>query len=220
MNYIAIIGDIMGSRKLEDRKYVQKKLLDTLNEINSQYEHVIAAKFLITLGDEFQGLLYVSDQTVTIMKEIQFKMHPVKIRFGVGIGTITTEINPDAAIGADGPAFYAARSAIESVKKEEKTLKRQSTDAIVAYGTGSNEELEEINCIFRYMKMINDSWSEPERKTIEDMSTHHDGQEKSAKRLGVSQSTVARRLQNSYYQNYLTAEAIVNRAVCKAGETR
>lgn len=37
-------------------------------------------------------------------------MYPVSIRFGIGFGDISTDIDMDAAIGADGPAFYAARN--------------------------------------------------------------------------------------------------------------
>ena len=55
--YIAIIGDIKNSKELEDRKNIQVKLKTVLNEVNEKYKLVISAKFMITLGDEFQGLL-------------------------------------------------------------------------------------------------------------------------------------------------------------------
>ena len=55
--YIAIIGDIKNSRKIDNRKEVQTKLNGVLDEINQTYCEEIAAGFLITLGDEFQGLL-------------------------------------------------------------------------------------------------------------------------------------------------------------------
>jgi hypothetical protein len=44
-------------------------------------------------------------------------MEPVAIRFAVGLGTISTDIQHDTALGMDGPAFYAARGAMEQLKK-------------------------------------------------------------------------------------------------------
>lgn len=38
-------------------------------------------------------------------------------RFGIGIGVISTEINNDIGIGADGPGYYFARESIDYLKK-------------------------------------------------------------------------------------------------------
>ena len=82
-----------------------------LEEINNKYISDISAKFIITLGDEFQGLLGNGVNTMNIVSEIGRKMYPVKIRFGIGIG-------------ADGPAYYKARDAIEYLKGNEKKNKQ------------------------------------------------------------------------------------------------
>ena len=60
---------------------------------------------MITLGDEFQGLLEITVSILEIIKYIQREIYPIKLRFGVGIGNVSTLINHEAAIGADGPAF-------------------------------------------------------------------------------------------------------------------
>ena len=86
MLYTAIIGDIKGSKKLNNRKEVQRKLSKILGEINSKYESDIASTFSITLGDEFQGLLRSPRYTLEIVKYIQTKMYPVIFRIGIGLG--------------------------------------------------------------------------------------------------------------------------------------
>lgn len=48
---------------------------------------------MITLGDEFQGLLNNPAYAIEIVKYIQRELYPVKLRFGIGIGEISTEIN-------------------------------------------------------------------------------------------------------------------------------
>lgn len=88
-----------------------------LTQINQKYKEQIASKFLITLGDEFQGLLLNGSQALTIVEELKRKMYPIEIRFGIGVGEITTKIDREKALGADGPSYYYARNAIEQLKK-------------------------------------------------------------------------------------------------------
>ena len=128
MQYYAIIGDIKRSKKIENRCEIQEKLKKILDNVNSIYNNDISAKFLITLGDEFQGLLEITAPILEIIKYIQREIYPIKLRFGVGIGNVSTLINHEAAIGADGPAFYAAREMIEFLREQEKKLKKQAAD--------------------------------------------------------------------------------------------
>ena len=114
MQYYAIIGDIKRSKKIENRCEIQEKLKKILDNVNSIYNNDISAKFLITLGDEFQGLLEITAPILEIIKYIQRE--------------ISTLINHEAAIGADGPAFYAAREMIEFLREQEKKLKEQAAD--------------------------------------------------------------------------------------------
>ena len=124
--YIAIIGDIKNSKELENRKSIQIKLNSVLNSINEKYKSEISANFMITLGDEFQGLLCSGAVVLDIIEEIQREMYPVEMRFGVGVGQISTEINAKMAIGADGPGYYKAREAIETLKQSEQKSKTQA----------------------------------------------------------------------------------------------
>lgn len=128
MQYYAIIGDIKRSKKIENRCEIQEKLKKILDNVNSIYNNDISAKFLITLGDEFQGLLEITAPILEIIKYIQREIYPIKLRFGVGIGNVSPLINHEAAIGADGPAFYAAREMIEFLREQEKKLKEQAAD--------------------------------------------------------------------------------------------
>ena len=128
MQYYAIIGDIKRSKKIENRCEIQEKLKKILDNVNSIYNNDISAKFLITLGDEFQGLLEITAPILEIIKYIQREIYPIKLRFGVGMGNVSTLINHEAAIGADGPAFYAAREMIEFLREQEKKLKKQAAD--------------------------------------------------------------------------------------------
>ena len=75
--YIAVIGDIKESKKITNRSEVQKKLKLILEKINEKYNDDISSKFMITLGDEFQGLLCNGKNTMNIIFEMERKMYPV-----------------------------------------------------------------------------------------------------------------------------------------------
>lgn len=120
--YYAIIGDIISSRSEPNRAEIQRTLNRALNKINSQFSDSIAAKFLITLGDEFQGLLYskAAGNPLKIALMISDMLHPVKLRIGIGYGNISTDIDSSYAIGADGEAFHNARACIDRIRANEK----------------------------------------------------------------------------------------------------
>lgn len=220
MNYIAIIGDIKESKKIEKRSLIQEKMKYVLSYINEVYVADISAKFIITLGDEFQGLLTSMEHLVDIIKYVQREMYPVKLRFGVGIGEMRTNIFHEAAIGADGPAYYVAREMIEELRKQEKKLKKQAPDIQISIYNTENFEIAEINIIFALMKIIEDGWSDKQRYTIWDMEQNGGSQEECAKRMNTSQSTVARRLADGSYITYEQAKKTVVKALKQLGEVQ
>ena len=128
--YCAIIGDINNSRQLEKRGTVQKKFERVIEFINKEYKEEIASKFLITIGDEFQGLLHTPEKSYQLVRHFQDLMEPVTFSFGVGIGTLATPITPKAAIGMDGECFHRARAALQQAKTERKTICYNYSDMV------------------------------------------------------------------------------------------
>jgi SatD family (SatD) len=120
--YCAMIGDMNKSRQLERRGNVQKKFQKVIEQINKEYKNEIASKFLITLGDEFQGILHSPVKSYHIVRHVQDLMDKVSFSFGIGIGTLATPVFPKAAIGMDGDCFYRARAALLQAKKEKREL--------------------------------------------------------------------------------------------------
>ncbi len=202
---IAIIGDIKDSRSITNRSEVQKKLKVVLDEISEKYNNDISSKFNITLGDEFQGLLCEGANTMKIITEIERKMHPTKIRFGVGIGEITTDIDKEMSIGADGPGYYKAREAIDYLKENERRKSTYSTD--IKFETESNNKafLRLINTILVLLTVIKDSWTDRQREIIWDMLEHQDTQAEVANRLNIQQPTVQKSLAIGKYYAYKDA---------------
>ena len=203
--YIAIIGDIKDSRKIPDRLTVQEKMGAVLKDINHKYDRDIATDFLITLGDEFQGLLLSGEHIMEILLEIERRMYPVRMRFGIGVGAITTGISRKMAIGSDGPAYYRAREAVEYLKQIEKRNRAEASTRRVASDGDNQASIMLLNTIFTLMKVVEDSWTDRQRMTIEDMLEHRDSQAAAAKRLNITQPTVQKALAKGNYYAYCEA---------------
>jgi hypothetical protein len=114
--YYAVIGDIIGSRNADDRAGLQRQLNAGLADVNRQHADQIASKYLLTIGDEFQGLLQSPENIDRILASLRVAVHPAELRFGIGVGGLDTPLRKQA-IGMDGPCFQRARAAIERAEE-------------------------------------------------------------------------------------------------------
>lgn len=114
MTVLVVIADMVASRRASDRNALQQRTQRVLAEINQQ---PLLSPYTITLGDEFQAVLSDASCVFQHSAIIQAALYPVRVRFSLAVGDITTKINRQQALGMDGPAFYAARDGIELLRK-------------------------------------------------------------------------------------------------------
>jgi hypothetical protein len=127
MAYIAIIGDIVESRTIGNRAEFQRDVATLFAEISKANRRIVSP-YTITLGDEFQALYKSAESLFSDLIEVIRHLYPVKLRIAVGIGSITTVINRQQAIGMDGPAFHLAREVMDRIKAEDRTLIQLTTE--------------------------------------------------------------------------------------------
>lgn len=217
VSFIAVIGDIVNSKSLSDRYQVQDKLKNILDEINVKYRRCIASNFMITLGDEFQGLLKCGKDTIGLISEIEIAMLPVRLRFGIGVGDIYTEINRDLPLGADGPAYYNARKMIDELKENEKKYETNYSNIMIS-SQGTNELIDELlNSIFSLCAALKMKWTPRQREIINSYIASDKNQYKAAEKLGITQSSVNKALDNASYYSYQKAVEIINIALSQIG---
>lgn len=204
-SFAAVIGDIKDSRLLENRKEVQVHLQEILDRLNEKYKDHIVSKFLITLGDEFQGLLCGGEHILDMVNEIRMEMYPVRLRFGIGFGQITTDIKSEMALGADGPGYYRAREAVELLKEREKKNRPVLAELCLRLDEKDQEKEVLLNTVFDLMYVVESGWTERQRETIWDMLLYGDGQQNTARRLSISQPTVQKALAAGSYYTYENA---------------
>lgn len=212
-SYIAVIGDMKCSKKLHNRSQVQDTLKNALEDINTTFRDDLASRFIITLGDEFQGLLRRGANVMQIISMIQNALYPVEIRFGMGIGTISTDINWEMSIGADGPAYYKAREAIDSLKMNEKKKQSGAADIRLGFQEEDQGTIVMINTLLSLMTVIRRSWSDRQREVIWDMLKHQDSQAEVARRLKIKQPTVQKLLARGNYYEYKEALDVIKSAL-------
>ncbi|MCL2672239.1 MAG: SatD family protein [Clostridiales bacterium] len=206
--YCAIIGDIVHSKQLDApaRAEVQMLLRTVLEEVNERYKKSVAAKAIITLGDEFQILLSVPSLCAEIAQRIALAMHPVNLRFGIGIGEMLTEIDSSMALGADGPAYYRARSAIELLKKAGEPRRASAGFALrLLIFSGADDEIL-LDQVAQYLLHITSGWTKAQMRIVKAYVNSELGlstpQAEIAETLSITQSVVSRTERAAHLKEY------------------
>lgn len=117
-----MICDIKASRKLNDRESVQYRLIDMLKEANKNFTSYIASPFIITMGDEWQGLLNYPCDYTAIVKFFHNKLGKINFYCGIGIGDVSINNFELTVNQLDGPSFYKARTAVNMAKQNDYSL--------------------------------------------------------------------------------------------------
>ena len=112
---IALVADIVGSRKIQERITFDGRLVKCLKDLSNRNPHILSPYTLI--GDEIQAVFSGGNLLFRDAASILSTIHPVKMRFSYGVGTLIKPINPEQAVEMDGPAFYRARDGVNSLKE-------------------------------------------------------------------------------------------------------
>lgn len=195
--YIALIGDIRGSRELEDRKGAQdafKQVVDYLNEYIP--DTAIASRFTITTGDEFQVLLTEVNEAVEAAVLASDRYHPARLRFGIGRGELETEVNPNQAIGMDGPCFHRAREAIRSAREDGAWVRI----------AGWSDDLDgHVNTMFDLVQCVREDWTDRQAQFA--LAFKLEGSQQGVvDQYNVSKSTVSESLKAGHVHEVRAAE--------------
>lgn len=206
--YLAIIGDLIHSREIEDRKQVQKQIKKAFQTINDDYPELILSKLTLTLGDEFQFLTKPQEGIFELLDQLEMELG-LPFRLGIGYGSLLTEINPDISIGADGEAFWNARDAITHVHDKDWSGKSR----VRVKGFGEEEDLL-LNALLATSDTLKSQWTDLQRETFHEMLKRRIyresfDQKPFAQELGISESNLSKRLSTSNIKLYLHARRAI-----------
>jgi hypothetical protein len=121
--YVAVLGDVVASRRHPDRERLLAAIGGALGMANRRVRG--AQPLTPTIGDEFQGLYVdlVSALDATLVVRLAL-LGEVDVRFGIGSGELLGYEASRAPFEQDGPAWWAAREAVDMVRELEQRRER------------------------------------------------------------------------------------------------
>lgn len=187
----------MGSRELprRERPKIQERFKELIQYLNKRYTKEILSRFVITLGDEFQGLLLSATPIPDLMWDIEHRFSDRDLRVGVGFGVLYTPMQKEA-INVDGPALYNARTAIENARS-----KRFLGGVFVGFG-----EIDQVmNGMARILSFHRSTLTEQQLRIAELMRKGFTQME-AADQLKISRQAINKQVRSIGWGAYLEAE--------------
>lgn len=117
---IAVIGDVVESRRIEQRATAQESLHELIEFLNKLLDDSILAPFSLSRGDEIQALVARADILPDVLWHTAARFRHSAIRFGFGLGELSTSLAP-LPMETDGPAWWAARTAVKNAAATRRT---------------------------------------------------------------------------------------------------
>ena len=205
--YLALIADVIDSKMVQERLDLQKQVEKTLQKMNGLFADYLASCFTLTLGDEFQALLEVDAPVFQIIDTLRSELNPTQLRFGIGLGEIVTAIDPLQSVGADGPAYWNARAAINFVHQKNDYGNTQ-----IYFSSGKENQDFFVNALIASGEAIRSGWRDSQEEILLNLlkrSVYSESfsQQDLAQSLVINPSALSKRLKSSSIRVYLRGRA-------------
>lgn len=220
---VVLIGDVVASRRHTDRAALQQRLVNALSRANGS-EHVVQPLHP-SLGDEFQGATRSLADGVRLALLLRLDLLPdVELRTGIGLGPYAVFDRASRPLSQDGPAWWAARQAIEEAARAgARPASRHVRSRLVAlrdHGASPTEQQAELVAAVNAYLGLQDFavWSmSPRHRRLLAGVLEGEQQRTLARRERVSQSAVSQALQSSGAQALVQALASMVRSTSVRG---
>ena len=205
--YLALIADVIDSKMVQERLDLQKQVEKTLQKMNELFGDYLASRFTLTLGDEFQALLEVDAPVFQIVDTLRSELTSTQLRFGIGLGEIVTAIDPLQSIGADGPAYWNARAAINLVHQKNDYGNTQ-----IYFSSGKENRDFFVKALIASGEAIRSGWRDSQEEILLNLlkrSVYSESfsQQDLAQSLAINPSALSKRLKSSSIRVYLRGRA-------------
>ena len=142
-----------------------------------------------------------------IIDTLRSELSPTQLRFGIGLGEIVTAIDPLQSIGADGPAYWNARAAINLVHQKNDCGNTQ-----VYFSSGNDSKDLLVNALIASGEAIRSGWRGSQEEILLDLlqrSVYSEtfSQQELAQSLAIQPSALSKRLKSSSIRVYLRGRA-------------
>lgn len=188
---VAILGDVVSSRKHPDQEEMLKDLAQTLNWTNQRVDSIQPLQ--VTIGDECQGVYPNLASALRAMLLVRLHLFGrVELRFGIGWGEIIVPVPEEIPLGQSGSAWWNARSALEEIKHATRRQRWPSGSRCRISGVPM-PLLGALNAFLLCQDGILVRMDEPDARITLGMFLGQN-QVDMARELGISQPSVSKRL--------------------------
>jgi hypothetical protein len=196
-----LIGDLIDSRRFEDRRGLQLSLKAAIQTVNAEMRP--AQPLELTVGDEFQGgfSTLAGGARASLLLRLQLLSGPngVDSRYGLGLGTITIFDGARSPVSQDGPGWWTARMAIDRAKSLSESPRTSFVRTCVPYGpevTVASVELAAMEAFLFCRDSAIDQMTDRSRRLLLGLLRGHPQGELAA-REGITQGAVSQNLRRS-----------------------
>ena len=202
----AVIGDLVGSRTSLDRAGLHRRLVGVLEEANDLLAPVVPLR--VTAGDEFQGCFTTVGRAVHATLWLRLALVPdTDLRHGIGWGAASV-LTEEPRV-EDGPAWWAARAAIESAERDaERAGTRLVRTAYRLADGAAGPDPQAVNAALICRDQLVGSASERSVRLLRGALAGHSQAELAAQE-GVSASAVSQRMRHDGLAVLLAADAML-----------
>lgn len=128
---IATIADIVGSRRLADREEAQRIIDSAIADVERSLPLALEP-LRPTVGDELQAVYPTLDAALASLLLVQLTLPDgIACRFGLGIGSVGSISSASGPL-QDGPGWWAARTAIDTVHAKQQRAAPSARTWVVA----------------------------------------------------------------------------------------
>ncbi|WP_253943495.1 SatD family protein [Nocardioides sp. zg-1308] len=188
---VTVIGDLVGSRLRADRAAVHARFERAIDALNTEYAPPVPLR--IGLGDEFQGIFDTLGAAIGATLRLRMALLPdVDVRQGIGSGRVLV-LSAEPRV-EDGPGWWAARAAIETVESyERKAPLRAVRTAYVAADDEPGPSPGLVNAALMARDQVVTGLSERSVSVLDGLMRGK-RQQDIADELGISPSAVSQRV--------------------------
>ena len=186
---VALIGDLVGSRRSPDRQHLHDTVTEALARTNAQVTAI--DPLVITVGDEFQALYPTLGDAVRAAYVLRLSLTEVDVRFGLGRGEART-LDPERGIH-DGSAFWNARDAIVAVEEQAEHARTRTARTAYRSTTDAPGHVDAVTVALECLDFVVGSASDISRAILGGLMDGRTQAEIGAG-LGISASAVSQRV--------------------------
>lgn len=190
-SFVVVTADVIDSRRHPDFAALLQPKLQSFKTA------AMLTPFSLSRGDEIQALIQNGNELPIIVRHLRYRCFPLKVRIGIGIGAIESEIFSDNSWDMNGEAFFRARHAVQQ-------LKQSKNPGTIIHTENKSFDLP-LNTIWMLIDYIMERWT-PEQWEAIHLYEKHSTFQKAAEVLNIARQNVQKRCQAAAWDKIKTAE--------------